>query len=72
MTWQVWEVSSDILSFQKIALAVLGLHCCTQIFSSCGKWGLLSSPQGFFSEKPHGTRASHCSGFSCCSFRASE
>ena len=22
-------------------LAVLGLHCCIQAFSSCGKWGLL-------------------------------
>ena len=21
---------------------MLGLHCCTQAFSSCGKWGLLS------------------------------
>ena len=21
-------------------LAVLGLHCCAQAFSSCGKWGL--------------------------------
>ena len=22
-------------------LAALGLHCCTQAFSSCGKWGLV-------------------------------
>ena len=22
-------------------VAVLGLHCCVQAFSSCGKWGLL-------------------------------
>ena len=22
-------------------LAVLGLHCCTRLFSSCSKWGLL-------------------------------
>ena len=22
-------------------LAVLGLHCCVQAFSSCGEWGLL-------------------------------
>ena len=36
---------------------VLGLHCCTQAFTSCGKQELLSS----FS-----TWASHCSGFSCC------
>ena len=36
-------------------LAVLGLRCCVQAFSSCGKRGLL------FLE-----RASHCGGFSCC------
>ena len=24
-------------------MAVLGLHCCKQAFSSCGEWGLLSS-----------------------------
>ena len=29
---------------------------CVQAFSSCGKWGLLSS---------HGEQASHCSDFSC-------
>ena len=23
-------------------LALLGLHCCAQTFSSCGEWGLLS------------------------------
>ena len=22
-------------------MAVLGLHCCTRAFSSCGEWGLL-------------------------------
>jgi len=38
-------------------LAALDLHCCSQAFSSCGKWGLLSRC---------GTRVSHCSGFSCC------
>ena len=40
-----------LLSFFKIAflifiylcLAVLGLHCCMGFFSSCRKWGLLSS-----------------------------
>ena len=40
---------------------VLGLHCCTQAFCSCGKWGLLSSC---------GVQASHCSGFSCCKVQA--
>ena len=29
--------------FNLLFLAVLGLHCYTQAFSSCGKWGLLSS-----------------------------
>ena len=24
-----------------ILLAALGLRCCTQVFSSCGEWGLL-------------------------------
>ena len=37
-------------------LAALGLHCCTQVFSSCGKQGLLSSC---------GAQASHCNGVSC-------
>ena len=36
-------------------MAVLGLHCHTRAFSSCGEWCLLSSC---------GARASHCSGFS--------
>ena len=37
-------------------LAVLGLHCCTWAFSSCGKRGLLSSCSAW---------SSHCDGFSC-------
>ena len=37
-------------------MAVLGLHCCGQAFSSCREWGLLSH---------RGPGASHCSGFSC-------
>ena len=45
-----------------VFLAVLGLHCCTQAFSSPGKWGLLSSV----------AQASHCSGFSCCRAQALE
>ena len=36
-------------------LAVLGLRCCAQAFSSCSEQGLLSSGS---------TRASHCAGFS--------
>ena len=27
--------------FLKKFLAVLGLHCCSRAFSSCGEWGLL-------------------------------
>ena len=30
-----------ILLFIYLFLAVLGLHCCAQAFSSCVKWGLL-------------------------------
>ena len=36
---------------------MVGVHCCTQAFSSCSKQGLLSSC---------GAWASHCGGFSCC------
>ena len=50
--------------FINLIVAVLGLPCgaqalccCTWAFSSCGKWGLLSSC---------GALASHCSGFFCC------
>ena len=38
-------------------MTVLGLHCCVKFFSSCGKWGLLSS----CSEQTF-----HGSGFSYC------
>ena len=38
-------------------LAVLGLRCCVQAFSSCDKQGLVSSSVA---------QASHCSCFSCC------
>ena len=40
---------------------VLGLHCCTQAFSACGKPKLLSRC---------GTQASHLGGFSCCRAQA--
>ena len=40
-------------------LAVVSLRCCMLAFSSCGKWGLVSS---------RGVQASHCGGFS--GFRA--
>ena len=42
-------------------LAVLGLCCCVEAFSSCGEQGLLFHC---------GARASHCGGFSCCGARA--
>ena len=60
-TSATWEALPFIIWFLKnnfIYLTVLGL-CCTRVFSSCSKQGLLSSC---------GMRASHCSGFSC--FRA--
>ena len=42
--------------FIYLFLAVLGLPCCVQAFSSCREWGLFSSCD---------PRASGCSGFSC-------
>ena len=38
-------------------LTAWSVHCCAWAFSSCNKWGLLSSCKA---------RASHCGGFSCC------
>ena len=35
-----------ILSFFHSCLVVLGFRCCTQAFSSCREWGLLSSCDG--------------------------
>ena len=43
--------------FSCLFLAVLGLCCCAQAFSSCGEQGLLCSCCA---------QASHCGGFSCC------
>ena len=40
-------------------MAVLGLHCLTWAFSSCGDWGIFSSCQ-----------ASHCGSLSCCGAQA--
>ena len=39
-------------------MAMLGLRCCMQAFSSCGELGLAALRRGEW--------ASHCSGFSCC------
>ena len=56
-TLRASKLFPPIISCIYLSLAVLGLHCFTGFFSSCSKWGLLSS---------YGERASHCSGFSCC------
>ena len=48
-------------NFIYLLLATLGLRCCARAFSSCGERGLLFRC---------GSRASHCSGFSCCGARA--
>ena len=45
----------DVFVF--LFLAVLGLGCCTQAFSSCGERGLLSSCRG---------QVAHCCGSCCC------
>ena len=42
-------------------MAVLGLHCCAQAFSSCGKQGPPSNLSVW---------VSHCSGSSCCGAQA--
>ena len=44
-------------------MPLLDLHCCSQAFSSCIRWGLLSS---------RAACASHCDDFSCCRARALE
>ena len=49
-----WRLSSFFLF---LFLAALGLHWFVQVFSSCGKQGLLSSCDAW---------ATHCGGFSCC------
>ena len=54
-----WSIAFNGL-FIFLYLAVLGLHCCMQAFSSCREKGLFSSC---------GVRASHCSGF-CCGAQA--
>ena len=46
-----------IVLFSYLLLAVLGLWCCVQAFSSCSEWGLLSRC---------GVRTSHRGRFSCC------
>ena len=50
-------LSNYLISF----LALLGLGCCAGAFSSCDKWGLLSSCSA---------KASYCDDFPCCRTRA--
>ena len=56
--------------FIHLFLVVLGLHCCTQDFCSCGVWGLLfhwcswASNWWFLLLRSRGSR---CTGFSSCS-----
>ena len=50
------------LKFYLLILAVLGLRCCVQPFSSCGDRELATLCCG--------VRASPCGGFSCCGARA--
>ena len=64
LEWTGWILANSFSlanSFYKklflfiyLSLVVLGLCCCTRAFSSCSKWGLLSSC---------GVQASHCGGF---------
>ena len=49
------SLCKNICPFMYLLLAVLGLHCCVRVFSSCDQWGLLLQF----------TRASHCGGFPC-------
>ena len=53
----------DFFFFFFNLLAVLGLCCCTWVFSSFGEWGLLSSCS---------VQSSYCGGFSCCKAQALE
>ena len=55
-------------------MATLGLHCCIQTFSSCGKWGLLfismrASHGWFLLSQGMGSR---CLGFGSCGLWALE
>ena len=35
----VKDLQREVFKKKKLVLAFLGLHCCTQSFSSCGEWG---------------------------------
>ena len=63
MTELSWILPSQLCFLKKLfyLLAVLGLHCCVDFFSSCSNQGLLCSWDA---------PASPCSRFSCCGVRA--
>ena len=52
---------SPFLVSVHLFMAVLGLHCCTQAFSSCSKWGLLciAVREILTTGASHGAGASH-------------
>ena len=56
--WKMFYLVLFKIYFLYLFLAVLGLCCDVQAFSSCGEWGILCCE----------AQASHCGGFSC--FRA--
>lgn len=51
-----WYIAPEPLIGSYFFMAVLGLRCCEQSFTSCGEWGLLSSCS---------VLVSHCDGFTC-------
>ena len=57
-----WKNIENTLQMPMITfiLVTTPFFCCVLAFSSCGKWGLLSSCS---------LQASHCDGFSCCGAR---
>ena len=42
VSFSFFFLNKFIYLFIYLFLAALGLHCCTQAFSSCGEWGLLT------------------------------
>ena len=66
--WE-WQFFSEVFFFKCllqnficiVIYGLLGLHCCTRAFSSCGEWGRFSRC---------GAQASHWCGFFCCGAQA--
>ena len=55
------QLITSLIFFLTLFFAALGLCCCTQTFSICSEWGLLSICN---------TWASYCGGFFCCRSQA--